>query len=41
MYNKKNQEQNGMDIINSLRSFVFTTSKVKEKIRHVYIIPSL
>ena len=30
-----------MDLIKSFRSFIFTTSKVKEKIRHVYIIPSL
>ena len=38
---KKNQEQNGMALITSFRSFVFTTSKIKEKIHHVYIIPSL
>ena len=38
---KKNQEQNGMALITSFRSFVFTTSKIKEKIHHVYTIPSL
>lgn len=38
---KKNKEQNGMDLIESFRSFVFTTSKIKEKKHHVYIIPSL
>ena len=30
-----------MDLTKSFRSFVFTTSKIKEKIHHVYIIPSL
>ena len=38
---EKNQGQNGMDIIKSFISFVFITSKGEEKIRHVYIIPSL
>ena len=38
---KKTQEQNGMDLIKSFRSFVFTTSKINEKIHYVYIIPSL
>ena len=30
-----------MDLIKSFRSFVFTTTKIKENIHHVYIIPSL
>ena len=38
---KKNQQQNGMALIKSFRTFVFTTSKIKEKIHHVYIITSL
>ena len=38
---KKNQEQNGVALIKSFRTFVFPTSKIKEKIHHVYIITSL